>query len=124
MQEVKTLQDIKNHINTAMPVLIYFSGQNCSICKVLKPKINDSISKNFPKMTLLEVKTDEHKEITAYFTVFSLPTILVYFDTKEFFRIGRNISIASFVQDLKRPYNLLLQDVENIEDLENLDKAK
>lgn len=112
MQEVKNLQDLNEYINTGLPVLIYFSGINCSICKVLKPKIQESIRNNFPKMTLLEVKTDEQKEITAHFTVFSLPTILVYFDKKEFYRIGRNISIASFIKDLQRPYCLLLDIVE------------
>lgn len=108
MKEIQTLLEVEDIINTGEPVLIYFSGENCSICKVLKPKISQAIKENFPKMNLLEVKTEEHKEITACFTVFSLPTILVYFDKNEFYRVGRNISIASFVQDLKRPYSLLL----------------
>ncbi len=110
MKEVQTLEEVKSIINTALPVLIYFSGENCSICKVLKPKIEEAIKKNFSKMDLLEVKTEDHKEITAYFTVFSLPTILVYFDKNEFYRIGRNISISAFVQSLQRPYSLLLGD--------------
>lgn len=108
MKEIQTFLEVKDIINTGEPVLIYFSGENCSICKVLKPKISQAIEENFPKMNLLEVKTEEHKEITACFTVFSLPTILVYFDKNEFYRVGRNIGIDSFVQDLKRPYSLLL----------------
>lgn len=110
MKLVNSLEELKEEINTAKPVLIYFSGENCAVCKVLKPKIQKAILENFPKMNLYEVQTDFHKEITSHFTVFSIPTILVYFDTKEFFRFGRNLSIVSFIQDLKRPYNMLCEE--------------
>ena len=110
MKQILSLNDTLEYINTGEPVLIYFSGENCAVCKVLKPKIEEAITQNFPKMHILEVQTELHKEITSHFTVFSIPTILVYFDTKEFFRFGRNISIVSFIQDLKRPYNMLCED--------------
>ncbi|MFA9372657.1 thioredoxin family protein [Poseidonibacter sp.] len=107
MNQIQNLQQLTNSINTGEPVLIYFSGENCSVCKVLKPKIEEQISKNFDKFNLYEVKTDIHKEITSHFTVFSIPTILVYFDKKEFRRMGRNISVPLFIEELKRPYNLM-----------------
>lgn len=107
MNQIQNLQQLTNSINTGEPVLIYFSGENCSVCKVLKPKIEEQISKNFDKFNLYEVKTDIHKEITSHFTVFSIPTILVYFDKKEFRRMGRNMSVPLFIEELKRPYNLM-----------------
>jgi thioredoxin-like negative regulator of GroEL len=107
MNQIQNLQQLKDNINTGEPVLIYFSGENCSVCKVLKPKIEEQINENFDKFNLYEVKTDIHKEITSHFTVFSIPTILVYFDTKEFRRIGRNMSVPLFIEELKRPYNLM-----------------
>ena len=107
MKQVQNLLQVQNSINTGKPVLIYFSGENCSVCKVLKPKIEEEISKNFPLFDLLEVQTDIHKEITSHFTVFSIPTMLVFFDKKEFFRRGRNISVSMFMEEIKRPYNLM-----------------
>ena len=107
MKKIQSLQQAQDSINTGNPVLIYFSGENCSVCKVLKPKIEQEITKNFPLFDLLEVQTDLHKEITSHFMVFSIPTMLVFFDTKEFFRKGRNISISIFMEELKRPYNLM-----------------
>ena len=59
--------------------MVYFSGENCSVCKVLKPKIEEEVSRIFPKFELFEVKTDLDKEITSHFTVFSIPTTLVFF---------------------------------------------
>ncbi len=107
MKKIQNLQQLQSSINTGNPVLIYFSGENCSVCKVLKPKIEDEISKNFPLFDLLEVETDLHKEITSHFTVFSIPTMLVFFDKKEFFRRGRNMSVSMFMEEIKRPYNLM-----------------
>ena len=80
MKTVHNLQQIQNSIDTGEPVLVYFSGENCSVCKVLKPKIEEEVSKNFPKFQLFEVKTDLDKEITSNFTVFSILTTLIFFD--------------------------------------------
>ena len=107
MKQVQNLQQLQNSINTGVPVLVYFSGENCSVCKVLKPKIEEEIKKNFPLFETYEVKTDIHKEITSHFTVFSIPTMLVFFDKKEFFRKGRNMSVPMFIEELKRPYDLM-----------------
>ena len=107
MLEIQTIEQIKKEIDSKEPILIYFSGENCSVCKVLKPKIESEITKNFRRFKLYEVKTDIYKEITSEFTVFSIPTIIVYFDSKEFKRYGINISIPLFIDEIKRPYNLM-----------------
>lgn len=107
MKQIENLTQTLKYINTGNPVLIYFSGENCPVCKILKPKIEEEVKKNFPLFETYEVKTDIHKEITSHFTVFSIPTILVFFDKKEFFRKGRNMSVPLFIQELKRPYNLM-----------------
>ncbi|MGA1931928.1 thioredoxin family protein [Arcobacter sp. YIC-464] len=109
MIEANNLNQIQNSINTGEPVLIYFSGENCSVCKVLKPKVEKSVKEEFSRFVMYEVKTDIHKELTSHFTVFSIPTILVYFDTKEFRRYGRNMSIPLFLEELRRPYTLMCE---------------
>jgi thioredoxin 1 len=109
MNQANNLAQLQNSINTGNPVLIYFSGENCSVCKVLKPKIEAEVSQNFPKFELFEVKTDLHKELTSHFTVFSIPTTLIFFDKKEFRRVGRNMSVSLFIEELKRPYNLMCE---------------
>ena len=110
MQIVQNLQQLQNSIGSKEPILVYFSGENCSVCKVLKPKIEEEVIKNFPRFQLFEVKTDLDKEITSHFTVFSIPTTLIFFDKKEFNRYGRNMSVALFIEELKRPYNLMCEE--------------
>lgn len=109
MQEIKTIEELREEIESKEPVLIYFSGENCSVCKVLKPKIEEEVQKNFPKMKIFEVKTDESLELTAQFMIFSIPATIIYFDAKEFKRYGRNMSIPLFIEELKRPYSLMCE---------------
>jgi thioredoxin 1 len=109
MKKITSLEEINEYINSGKPLLLYFSGENCSVCKVLKPKIKNEISINFPKIELFEIESDKYKEIASSFSVFSIPTILVFFDSKEFFRKGRNLSLASFIEELKRPYNIFME---------------
>jgi thioredoxin-like negative regulator of GroEL len=109
MKKIQNLQQLQNSINTGKPILIYFSGEHCSVCKVLKPKIQEEVSRQFPLFETFEVQTDIHKEITSFFTVFSIPTMLVFFDKKEFFRKGRNMSVSLFMEEIKRPYKLMTE---------------
>ena len=107
MIEIQTIEQVKKQIDSKEPTLIYFSGENCSVCKVLKPKIEEEIKREFPKMKIFEVQTDLYREITAHFMVFSIPTTIIYFDSKEFKRYGRNMSVPLFIEELRRPYNLI-----------------
>ena len=108
MTQLSTLDELNDCIRTEKSVLIYFSSQNCSVCSVLKPKLEEELSNVFTQMKLYEVKADHHKEIASSFSVFSFPTLLVFLDGHEFFREGKNISIHQFIENLKRPYTLLL----------------
>ncbi len=107
---ISTVSEVENIIGRQDSVLLYFSGESCSVCQVLKPKIEQEVLENFPKIKMYEVKADLSKEIASKFSVFSIPTILVFFDSKEFFRFGRNISISKFIEDIKRPYNLFMEE--------------
>ena len=39
MIQLENSQQVEEAINKNDAVLIYFSGENCSVCKVLKPKL-------------------------------------------------------------------------------------
>lgn len=104
------IENFNNYIKENAAVTVYFSGEYCSVCQVLKPKIHDAISENFPKMNFLEIKTEQFPKTCAELKIFSIPTILVYLDGKEFAKYGRNISIAQFIENTKRPYELFFEE--------------
>lgn len=103
------VKEIEEEIEKSLGIMIYFSGTNCSVCKVLKPKIEEEFTKHFPKIKQIYLE-DKDKEIYAHFNIFSVPTTLLFFEGKEFFRKSRNISIMGFIEEVKRPYMMLMGD--------------
>jgi len=101
------LEEIKNKIETKDGVMLYFWGERCNVCDALKPKIKEAFSKNFPKIEQIFIDAKSNPEIAAHFNVFSIPTTIVFLDGKEFAREGRALSIASLVEKIKRPYEIM-----------------
>ncbi len=100
------IEKLNNFIKQNPAVVVYFSGESCSVCQILKPKIQTTIKENFPKIKFIEIKTEYFPKTCGELSIFSIPTIIVYLDSKEFAKYGRNISIAQFVENTKRPYEL------------------
>ena len=88
-------------------LLAYFSTENCNICKVLKPKIAELIQTEFPKIKLIYIKSDILPEVAAQNQVFAAPTILVFFEGKEYIRKSRNIGISELQKEIERPYSMM-----------------
>jgi len=100
------IEELQQEIENNDAVMIYFSGKNCGVCKVLEPKIKEAFTLSFPKIKQIYICAEQYKITAIEYGVFSVPTIIVYFDKKEFARKSRNLSVAGFVQELKRPYGL------------------
>lgn len=101
--------NLQERINKEAALLVYFSHDECNVCKVLKPKVIDLLNDEFEKIGFEYVNTVENKEIAAQNHVFTVPTVLVFFEGKESFRWSRNISIGDIAHSLTRPYSLLFE---------------
>ncbi len=100
------IEELKQTIQKEDALMVYFSGEFCGVCKVLQPKIREAFKKEFPKLKQVYISADEFKQTTVEFGVFAVPTIIVYFDGKEFAKKSRNLSVTGFVDELQRPYGL------------------
>ena len=100
------LEELNSKIKKTQAVMLYFSGENCGVCKVLKPKIQEAFLKHYPKIEQIEIPVEQNPKIAGQFNIFSLPTIIVYFDGKEFNKKVRNLSVEAFIDEIKRPYSL------------------
>jgi len=104
---VSTLEDYQKVIETEKAVLVYFSHEECNVCKVLKPKVLEAIKEEFPKIELYYIDTKLNPEISGQQRIFTVPTILVYFETQESLRMSRNIGINDLCSKLQRSYEIL-----------------
>jgi thiol-disulfide isomerase/thioredoxin len=86
--------------------LVYFSHHNCNVCKVLKPRISELITNNFQRISLYYVNTFEQPEIAGQFSVFTVPTILLFVDNKEYIRESRHISLDAFQERIEKLYSV------------------
>ena len=107
MREINKKEEILEILKTSKAVMLYFGATNCGVCQVLKPKIEKNISLNFPKMKQYYINSNQNLDIASFFNIFSSPTILVFFEGKEFKRYGRNISLDIFNSELKRLYEMV-----------------
>lgn len=88
-------------------VLIYFSHEECNVCKVLKPKIKALLEEDFPKITMAYADTVKHPKIAGQQSIFTVPTILVYFGGREYIRVSRNIGVQALAKQIERPYGMM-----------------
>lgn len=104
-----TLEELQNTIRKEVGVLLYFSGENCNVCHALRPKFKEVFDANFPQLKQIYLDAHENPEISANFQVFSVPTMIVFMDGKEFAREGRSVSLHQLTEQLRRPYEMMTE---------------
>ena len=102
MKQVSNSVQFEQLLNDTPLVLAYFSGENCSVCKSLKPKIEMLVEQQFPSVRFLEIKTDQNPELCASMNVFSVPVVTFFVEGKEYIREARNISTAELANKMHK----------------------
>lgn len=109
-REVKSLDEFNLLIRNETAVLAYFSTEVCNVCKVLKPRVEQLIKNSFPEICLVYVPSDSLPDVAAQNRIFAAPTLLVYFEGKEYIRKSRNVGIDELRKEISRPYGLIFGD--------------
>jgi thiol-disulfide isomerase/thioredoxin len=104
--KLRRINEFKSFVTGSPGAVVYFSNSDCGVCKVLKPKLHEMLTKNFPLIKFAYVDVSQAKELSAQQSVFTIPTILFYFDGKEFLRKSRNVNLFQLKEELNRIYNL------------------
>jgi len=105
---MQTIEDIQNTIEENPAVMLYFSAPTCNVCHALKPKLLDAIDVNFKEFEIISVDTSLNQEIAAHFSVFAIPTVLIFLGGREFLRRSRHMSVDEVVREIKRPYEIMM----------------
>lgn len=102
-----TVEELRNTVAKASGIVLYFKNEFCPPCQVLRPKVEDLIRKEFPSMTFQLVDTVENPLLASAYHVFSNPTILVFFEAKEYIRKSKYITISELRHEINRLYQLM-----------------
>ncbi len=108
-QSITSLDTLQSILNDNPIVLLYFSTTSCSVGKALEPKIKNLISTKFPKIRFFNVDINYFPDISAKFSAFVEPTILIFFYGKETIRKSRNIGIYELEETIEKRYQLIFE---------------
>ena len=106
METTLNAATVSQLISEEVGVLLYFYNDDCAPCISLRPKVEVLMQKRFPKMKVLWVNSKTTPEIPASYSVFANPTILVFFDGKEFKRFSKYVSVNELEASIERYYSL------------------
>jgi thiol-disulfide isomerase/thioredoxin len=104
---MQSIDNINNTIKENLAVMVYFSAPTCGVCHALKPKLLESLYQHFPSIKIESVDISLQEDIAPHFGVYSIPTVLVYLDGKEFMRKSRHMSVDEVIREIKRPYEIM-----------------
>ena len=102
-----SFSDFQEYTKKHKAVCFYLSTPECNVCKVLKPKVIEMIENDFPRISFYYVDLNEAKEISGQLSVFSVPTILVYFEGRETIRVSRNVHLEELHEQINRYYQMI-----------------
>ena len=101
------VDDLKKEISNAPGILVYFKNDKCAPCMVLRPKVEELVANEFPALKFVVVDTMESPLLSGAFNVFANPTILVFFEGKEYIRKSKYIGISELGQEIQRIYSMV-----------------
>jgi len=106
---LRSLEEFNDFVNSTQGAVIYFSFPECNVCKVLKPKLKSYLKVNYPEMKFAYVDISVSKNLAAQNSIFTVPTVLFFFEGKEFLRKSRNINFIDLDAQLSRLYSLIFE---------------
>lgn len=108
-KELNQLSQLQDAIANDEALIAYFYSDHCAPCISLRPKVKEMIEKDYPKMNLHFINSEKFPEMTAEFGIFSNPTLLVFFDRKEYLRKSKYVSIPEMKQGIQRLYDMMFE---------------
>jgi thioredoxin 1 len=101
------LSEIRILVKENVAVMLYFYNDNCSPCLVLRPKVKHLLESEFPKIEARFINAEQFPVTTSNYGVFASPTLLLFFEEKEYIRESKNISINELKEKISRYYEMI-----------------
>lgn len=106
---IETAVALKNIVNKAENLLVYFFNNDCAPCLSLRPKVEELIGNRFPLMDMVYVDAKVFPELIAEFQAYSFPVLIFFFEGKEYLRFSKYVSLAELNDSIGRIYDLYHQ---------------
>jgi len=101
-----TYNEFRELVATQPLTLAYFSTDDCTVCKSLKPKVLGLLDEH-PQWTLTTVDSYQSPEVAGQLLVLSVPVIVLFVEGQEAGRFGRHLAVDDLEHSLDRFESLL-----------------
>ncbi|MEC0124963.1 thioredoxin family protein [Paenibacillus pabuli] len=107
-EELTSIEMVEKFIQQHELVLLYVSRSECSVCHALLPKIR-KLLESYPMVHLGCIDANVVEEVASRFLIFTVPTMLLLVERKEFIREDRFVRLERLEEQLQQIYNLYMQ---------------
>ena len=108
--ELQTPEQLETHVKEGMASMLYFYNDHCAPCLSLRPKVIKLVEEKFPNIKLAFVNSEKYPELPARYNVFANPTLILFFDGREYRRESKYISIPQLEEEIERPYRMIFEN--------------
>jgi thioredoxin 1 len=106
---INSIPELREFINSNRAVIMYFSHEHCSVCKVLKPKLDEALTEAYPEIKNVYIDIKHNPQFSDEYQVNSVPVVLLYLEGREFIRKTRTFSVKEIIDQIERPYRLMIE---------------
>jgi len=103
METIQEYSTLEKSIKDNELVFLYVSQPQCSVCLSLLPKVEE-LMKTYPKIVNYYVDTLKVPVAAGQLSVFSIPTVILFVQGKEHFRIVRNFGLREIKDKIDKIY--------------------
>ncbi|QNR69715.1 MULTISPECIES: thioredoxin family protein [Paenibacillus] len=104
VQEITSENEIDSFIQDNRLSMLYVSQEDCNVCHAIYPKLKELLN-NYPEIKLAHIDASQVEAVAGKLLIFTVPTIILFFDQKEYLREGRFVQFEQFEARLEQLYN-------------------
>jgi len=101
MNNLDSINDIKDFIKKNKFVMLYFSSDGCNVCDDVLPMIEELL-KEHSKIVSGHVEIQNIPSVASVFGIFTIPAIIIFLEGKEIVRQARYINFIELKEQIQR----------------------
>jgi len=101
---ISSIAEFKTIKEKETAFVLYVTDNTCNVGENVAPKLEKLLAENFPKLKLYTTYMSDAPELTGQLSVFAIPTVLVYFEGKQYIQKSRTFSLEALEKEIERYY--------------------